>query len=135
MFTGQETSFLKSQRLARIATVASNGQPDVVPVGYEFDGTNFCVSGYEMRRTRKYKNVENGQIRVALVIDELKSVRPWVARGIRIYGTAALVERDGWLGQGMYIKISPQVSWSWGIEETDGAGKPAPRKAVHSVPA
>ena len=37
-FTDEESAYLRSQRLARIATVAPDGQPDVVPVGYEFDG-------------------------------------------------------------------------------------------------
>jgi hypothetical protein len=32
-FTGEEASYLRSQRLARPATVAPGGQPDVVPVG------------------------------------------------------------------------------------------------------
>lgn len=133
MFTENEITFIKSQRLVRIATVAPDGQPDVVPVGYEFDGTHFYVSGYGITRTRKYKNVQAGQDRVALVIDDLEQVNPWVARGIRIYGTAALVERDGWLGHGMYIQIVPLVSWSWGIEDVDDAGRTAPRKAVHST--
>ena len=40
------------QRLARLATVAPDGQPDVVPVGFEFDGTHLYVGGMAPARTR-----------------------------------------------------------------------------------
>src|SRR5688572_6050367 len=100
MFTEKEIAYLKSQRLARIATVAPDGQPDAAPVGFEFDGTTFYVGGYNVTNTRKYKNVLSGQQKIALVVDDLPSVNPWQARGIRIYGTAALVEREGMLGGG-----------------------------------
>jgi pyridoxamine 5'-phosphate oxidase family protein len=33
-FTEEEIAYLRTQRLARIATVAADGQPDVMPVGY-----------------------------------------------------------------------------------------------------
>jgi pyridoxamine 5'-phosphate oxidase family protein len=38
-FSEDEVAFMASQPLARVATVDDDGQPDVVPVGYEFDGT------------------------------------------------------------------------------------------------
>ncbi|MBB2769974.1 MULTISPECIES: pyridoxamine 5'-phosphate oxidase family protein [Mycolicibacterium] len=38
-FTDEELAYMASQPLARIATVDDEGQPDVVPVGFEFDGT------------------------------------------------------------------------------------------------
>jgi pyridoxamine 5'-phosphate oxidase family protein len=40
-FSDEEVAYLRSQRLARLATVAPDGQPDVVPVGFEFDGRSF----------------------------------------------------------------------------------------------
>ena len=48
-FTDEESSYLRSQRLARIATVAPDGQPDVVAAGYEFDGMYFYVGRHEPR--------------------------------------------------------------------------------------
>jgi pyridoxamine 5'-phosphate oxidase family protein len=45
MFTDEETAYLRSQPIARLATVSASGQPDVVPVGFEFDGTCFFVGG------------------------------------------------------------------------------------------
>ncbi len=34
-FTEEEVAYLKSQPLARIATVGADDQPDVAPVGFE----------------------------------------------------------------------------------------------------
>ena len=44
-FTDDEIAFMNAQPLARIATVSADGQPDVVPVGFEFDGTYINVGG------------------------------------------------------------------------------------------
>ncbi len=57
MFTDAEKAYLQGQRLARIATVSSGQQPDVAPVGFKFEEGRFYVSGYDLQRTRKYKNV------------------------------------------------------------------------------
>lgn len=116
MFTEEEITYLKSQPLARIATVGPDGQPDVTPVGFEFDGEAFYIGGHDVTRTRKYKNVQQGHEKIALVIDDLVSTSPWSPRGIRVYGTAKLVEHQGYAGYGMYIQLTPHISWSWGVE-------------------
>jgi pyridoxamine 5'-phosphate oxidase family protein len=131
MFTDYEIEYLKSQPLARLATVADNGQPDVVPVGFEFDGEEFYIGGHNPRNTRKHKNVRTGHTRVALVVDDLASVKPWRPRGIRVYGSAELVEREGRFGFGEYMHILPRISWSWGFGEEGGPEGFAPRRAVH----
>ena len=41
MFTDEEVDYLESQHLARLGTVDSDGQVDVSPVGFEFDGEAF----------------------------------------------------------------------------------------------
>ena len=89
----------------------------MVPVGFDFDGTYFYIGGRQNNRTRKYKNVAGGHVQVALVIDDLASVNPWVARGIKIYGTADIVEREGYAGRSKYIRVEPTKRWSWGIDE------------------
>ncbi len=99
-FTDEETAYLRSQRLARIATVAPDGQPDVVPVGYEYDGTHLYVGGMDPVKTRKFRNVQAGNTKIALVIDDLVSAQPWTPRYLRIYGTADLVDRPGQFGPG-----------------------------------
>ena len=120
MFTEQEIAYIKSQRLTRIATVSADMQPDVAAVGFEFDGHYLYVGGHgDARSRRKHKNVESGNHKVALIMDDLVSVQPWVARGIRIYGTAEVVERNGMFGPGWYLRITPTTSWSWGINPVE----------------
>jgi pyridoxamine 5'-phosphate oxidase family protein len=116
MFTENELAYLRLQPLARLATVSDERQADVVPVGFEFDGQYFFVGGHNVAATRKYRNVQAGNARVALVVDDLVSVKPWNPRGIRIYGTAEIVQREGRLGEGIYLRVTPTRSWSWNIE-------------------
>jgi pyridoxamine 5'-phosphate oxidase family protein len=78
--------------------------------------------------SRKYRNVLDGSTQVALIVDDLASVKPWRPRGIKIHGTAEVVERSGHFGLGSYIVITPTVSWSWGIEPREGAV--GPKKTV-----
>jgi pyridoxamine 5'-phosphate oxidase family protein len=133
-FTEEEVAYLKSQPLARIATVGPDGQPDVAPVGFEFDGTYFYVGGLAPERTRKFRNVRAGHAKVALVIDDLVSVNPWMPRFLRVYGTAELVERPGRFGPGMYMRITPDISWSSNLEGRPfGPDRPVggPRRTVH----
>jgi pyridoxamine 5'-phosphate oxidase family protein len=69
-------------------------QPDVVPVGFDFDGDYFYVGGMNLMKSTKYKNVLKNN-KVALVIDDLKSVDPWDPRGTKIYGTTDIITRQG----------------------------------------
>jgi pyridoxamine 5'-phosphate oxidase family protein len=118
-FTEQEIAYLRSQPLARLATVSSSGQPDVSPVAYEFDGTSFWFggSGPSFLRTRKCRNVLSGSNLVSLVIDDLVSIDPFIARGVRVYGRAhPPVDRVGVVGPGSYVRITPTTSWSWNMD-------------------
>jgi pyridoxamine 5'-phosphate oxidase family protein len=80
-FSDDEIAYLRSRPLARLATVDDDGQPDVVPVAFEFDGTCFWVggSGPSVADTRKFRNIGAGQLRVAPVIDDLVSFDPFIA--------------------------------------------------------
>jgi pyridoxamine 5'-phosphate oxidase family protein len=121
-FTDEEIAYLRSQPLARLATLSGDGQPDVVPVAYEFDGTHFWIggAGEQVLRTRKFRNIGPGGAKVALVVDDMVSFEPFVARGVRVYGVAeGPVERAGMVGPGIYTRITPTVSWSWNL-----AGEP-----------
>lgn len=89
MFTEKERAYLESQRLARIATVAPDGQPAASPDGFEFDGSPFYVGGHDLASTRKYDNVNSGRRNVALIVDDLQSIDPWRPRAARVYGAAA----------------------------------------------
>jgi pyridoxamine 5'-phosphate oxidase family protein len=130
IFSEAETQYLKSQRLARIATVSRNGQPDVVPVGFEFDGKYFWVGSHSQdifHRTLKYHNVKNGNKLVALTIDDLESIDPWKPRLIKVYGTADVLDHQGRFGPGKYLRVTPKISWSFGIpglkSEEPGLGR------------
>ena len=119
MFSEPEIKYLKSQHLVRFATVSNKGQPDVVPVGLEFDGKYFWVGSHSQDiflRTHKYKNVRDGHELVALVVDDLVSIDPWRPRCIKVYGTAEVMEHDGQFGPGKYLRVTPKISWSMGIE-------------------
>jgi pyridoxamine 5'-phosphate oxidase family protein len=116
MFSDKEIDYLKSQKLARIATVSKGLQPDVQPVGYELEGDKFIIGSLDMEKTLKYKNIKNGNPKVALVIDDLESVNPFKPRGIKVHGTAEIVERTSIYGKGLYIQVTPQKVWSWGIQ-------------------
>jgi pyridoxamine 5'-phosphate oxidase family protein len=124
MFSEQELAYLQSQRLARLATVDTNGQPTVDAVGFSLDGGQILVGTHSPVLSRKYRNVLNGNTHVAIIVDDLVSVQPWRPRGIKIHGVAEVVERQGHFGPGRYIVITPTVSWSWGIEPQEGASGP-----------
>jgi pyridoxamine 5'-phosphate oxidase family protein len=118
-FTSEEIDYLRSQPLARLATRSPSGQPDVVPVAFEFDGEFFWVggSGASVLSTRKVRNVVAGSRDVAMVVDDMVSFEPFIVRGIRIYGVAAKpVERVGTVGPGHYVRVTPTVSWSWNMQ-------------------
>jgi pyridoxamine 5'-phosphate oxidase family protein len=80
IFSQKEKEYLGSQRLARIATAASISssstsslsssegfiQPDIVPVGFDFDGEYFFVNGMNLLKSTKYKNIQKNPT-VALV--------------------------------------------------------------------
>lgn len=133
-FTEEEIAYLRSQPLARLSTLGPGGQPDVMPVALEWDGEFLWVGGGEtILKTRKFRNVAAGNVKVAVVVDDLVSFDPFIARGIRIYGEAEVpFERVGMVGPGFYMRIKPTVSWSWNL-----AGEPVgqdwypSRKAVH----
>jgi pyridoxamine 5'-phosphate oxidase family protein len=67
-----------------------------------------------------FRNVLAGKQKVALVIDDLVSFDPFIARGIRVYGRASQpIERAGMVGPGRYSPITTTISWSWNM-----AGEP-----------
>lgn len=122
-FSDEEIAYLRSQPLARLATVNADGQPDVVPVAFELDGSDIWVGGVgpDVVHTRKLRNIRAGRTKVSLVVDDLVSLEPFIARALRVYGDAEPpIERVGMVGPGLYSRMVPRVSWSWNL-----AGEPA----------
>ena len=122
-FTDGELTYLSSQRLGRLATVAIDGAPQNNPVGFRYNpqlGT-IDIYGLNLGATRKYRNVR-GHPAVALVVDDIASVDPWQVRGVEIRGQAEAREEAAPAAMGMsreVIRIHPHRIISWGIEPTD----------------
>jgi len=113
IFSDSELEYLQSQRLARIATVSGNGEPDVAPVGFRIDGDTVVVGGLDLTKTRKYYNVK-ATGRASLVVDDLASVDPWRPRLVKVTGNADLGTDDR--GKPT-IRIQPETVWSFGLGE------------------
>ena len=118
--TEAERAYLKSQPLARLATVDASGAPQNNPVGAFLDEEtgDILIGGHAMGATRKFRNVKtNGQ--VALVVDDLVARDPWTVRGLEIRGTAVALEDVDppvpFMSREV-IRITPTWVSSWGID-------------------
>ncbi|MEU9446458.1 PPOX class F420-dependent oxidoreductase [Streptomyces sp. NPDC048304] len=119
-FSEAERAYLASQRLGRMATVDRHGRPPANPVGFHVqdDGT-ILIGGYAMGTTKKCRNLQQNP-KVALVVDDIASVRPWRARGVDIRGEAELLIGPHDLGPHFseeVIRIHPRRVHSWVLEE------------------
>jgi pyridoxamine 5'-phosphate oxidase family protein len=77
---------------------------------FSVDGDNIVTAGFDIAKTVRYRNIQANP-RATVVIDDLASVDPWTPRGIKVRGVA-LIEDDG-----KRFRITPEVIWSWGINE------------------
>jgi pyridoxamine 5'-phosphate oxidase family protein len=94
-----ELSFLRSQRIGRLATVGPSGFPHVMPVMYEVleDGSlEFDADGIKLRNL-------TAEPRAALVVDAMGP-----KRGVSIQGVASLVGHER-------ARLRPRWSFSWGL--------------------
>jgi len=119
-FTPAELEYLHSQRLGRLATVDGSGAPQNNPVGFFIDEASgdVVIGGLNMAKSRKFRNV-GGNRNVALVVDDLASVDPWVVRGVEVRGTAqALEDVDPPIPRMSreVIRITPRWIGSWGVD-------------------
>jgi pyridoxamine 5'-phosphate oxidase family protein len=129
-FTDEEAAFLHANTNARtgsIATTSADGQPDVVAVSYEFDGTFLYIGGLNQLTSRKYRNVVAGNSKVAFFLEERTDAPPLLLKWMRIYGTADIVDRKGRFDSvatggaedresSKYIRITPSISWGFNLE-------------------
>lgn len=119
-FTDHELAYLRTQRLGRLATVDADGAPQNNPVGFTIEDAtgDVLIGGRDLSTTRKFRNVQRNP-HVALVVDDLASVTPWVVRGVEVRGPAkALTDVDP-PSRGIsraVIRITPEWIASWGIE-------------------
>lgn len=128
-FTPEEIDYMRTQPLARVASVDIEGQPDVVPVAFDFDGTYTNIGGFQPANTRRHQNVSAGNRYVALVIDDLVSTEPSAPRFLRIYGSAEVIN-----GEQSHLRVTPTISWSWnlgGEPLQGGAASAPPQRTIH----
>src|SRR6185436_1706085 len=103
-FSDSEVAYIRSQRLARIATASPKTmQPDVAAIVYQFDGEYFYIGGLEQEKTLKFLN-SRANPKVSLIIDDLESIKPWLPRGIKIHGTVDIVERPSEFGSPLHLR-------------------------------
>jgi len=119
--TPPEITYLQGQRMARIATVGSNGQPHVVPVAFRYnpETETIDIGGHNgFAKRKKWRDVLNNP-KVAVVIDDIVSVNPWKVRGVEIRGEAEMLMTGGQSIVPSFdpemFRIKPKRVISWGI--------------------
>ena len=127
-FTAKEVAFLKSNEMCRFATASKDGKPQVTPVMYAMDGTDFVIAvDYG---TKKLKNVKENP-NVALVVDRLRPTK-----AVTVEGTCEVHEKGAeyrrllsvlmarfefyrknpWgEGESPIFRITPKKAVSWGL--------------------
>jgi len=121
VFTPAEIAYLGSQRLGRIATVDSRGQPHAVPVGFRYNPAEetIDIGGHGFAKSKKFRDAQANP-RVAFIVDDLASVSPWRPRGIEVRGRAEVLASGGEaFGRGYdaaIFRIRPIRINSWGLE-------------------
>jgi len=99
VFSEAELEFLRSQRIARFATVGPAGWPHVVPVMYTMndDGSlDFDVDGVKLRNI-------TGEPRAAMVVDAMGP-----RRGVAMQGRVELIAPER-------ARLKPSHKFTWGI--------------------
>src|SRR5207247_9376736 len=94
--------YLMERSLRRLAVVCSDMQAHIMPVLFEFDGSYFYLSGWNLKYSQRFKEIpENG--RVNLLVDDVDSPIRWAPRGVEITGAAESGEED----DSHYVMIKP----------------------------
>ena len=114
-----ERTYLTTQPLGRLATLAPTGAPQVRPVGFTLNEalSTIDIVGHNLTASQKFRNIQRDG-RVSLVVDDLETTDPWKPRGIEIRGEAeALGGSTGAdVGRGALIRVHPDRVLSWGID-------------------
>src|SRR5262245_11300597 len=131
--TAKEKDFVQCLRVARVATVASDGVAHNVPVCPVFDN-NKIYFGTE-RSARKVRNIESNRS-VTIVFDDYSEAWSYL-RGIMFQGKGRIVnakefrelrkkiyakysqyQRSAPLGErdSVIVEVTPERKFSWGIE-------------------
>ncbi|HET7480756.1 MAG TPA: PPOX class F420-dependent oxidoreductase [Rubrobacteraceae bacterium] len=118
-FTKAEISYMREQRLGRLATVDAAGVPHVVPVGFRYNEEmdTIDIGGRNLGRTKKFRDARTTG-KAAFVVDDVPP--PWKARGVEVRGRAEVYsEGGGEIVEGFsdeVIRIHPQRIVGWGLD-------------------
>ena len=126
-FTDSELDYLNNQPLMRFASASPQGRPDIAAVAFVVDGDDIVTSGFDIRKTVRYRNIGKNP-RASVVIDDLAATEPWAPRGIKVYGSV-VIEDDS---AGQRFRITPEVIWSWGINDAVAGIPSIQRRTVGS---
>jgi len=129
VFTEKELDYLREQRLGRLATVDSAGNPHVVPVGLHYNGETdtIDIGGRDIANTLKWGHAKRHP-RVSFAVDDV--LPPWRPRFILIQADVELLD-DGGHGivQGFapeIMRLHPVMITSGGIEEGGRSSRTVP---------
>jgi PPOX class F420-dependent enzyme/OxyR family protein len=126
-FTDSEIEYLRSQGMARLATVGPDGQPHVVPLTYNFnaDEDAIDVGGVDFGNTKKWRDARRNP-RVTFLLDDVLR-DPRRARAIEVRGRAEALTSGGSRINPRFpnfaeefLRIRPTRIVSWGLETLDG---------------
>src|SRR5438270_9622831 len=111
-FTPAQERFLSRQTRGHVATVGSDGTPQVKPVGFTYNRAlaTIDITGFNMAQSAKYRNVQANP-KASFVIDEVTEPGMAGAHFLEIRGVAETVigthDRQGHLAPEV-IRIHPR---------------------------
>jgi pyridoxamine 5'-phosphate oxidase family protein len=121
VFSSQERAYLEQDgHLGRLATIAPDGSPHVVPVGWRYNPELDTVDiggrdADEFVRTQKFGNVKANP-KVGFVVDDV--LPPWRPRCVTIRGRAAAIDETAPDGRRIsLIRITPEKVASRGVPD------------------
>jgi pyridoxamine 5'-phosphate oxidase family protein len=127
-FTDSELEYLRSQGLARLATVGPDGQPHVVPLTFNFnaDEDAIDVGGVDFGNTKKWRDARSNP-KVTFLLDDVRP-DPRRARALEVRGRAEAHETGGSTIHPRFpnfaepsLRNRPIRIVSWGLAGQDGA--------------
>lgn len=133
VFTEQEIEYLGTQRLGRLATIDSAGNPHVVPVGFRYNPATdtIDIGGHNFAQSRKWAHAQ-AHPRVAFVVDDV--LPPWRPRLIEIKADVELLPSGGEsIGPGFaaeLMRLRPVRIAAFGLEPSAGGLAVTSRKVA-----
>ena len=126
VFTEEEIEYLRSQTLARIATVGPDGHPHVIPVTFWFNEEldTIDIGGIAFGEGKKWRDAKQNPKVTFLLDDTFGSGKDRQARALEVRGHAELHETGGneinprfpnFAPQ--FFRIRPKRIVSWGLDE------------------